>query len=67
MGILQLILAGMDKIAHMKGYQDIRVSYLVGGRAIPPAEGRKGDLITPDTLIMPGVYALHLLQSYKYV
>ncbi len=62
--ILQLILAGLDKLAQMKGYENIRVSYLVGGRAAQPDLGTIGvraKLVTPDTQIIPGKCALSCL------
>ncbi len=52
--ILQLVLAGMDKLAHMKGYEDIRVTYLVGGKAVKPEAGRKGNKIINHSQVTSG-------------
>ena len=56
--ILQLVLIGMDKLARMDEYENIKVSYLVGGKAAAPEEGRKGNIIKDISQVVAGEFPL---------
>ena len=56
---MQLVLTGMDKLAQLDEYENIKVAYLVGGKAAAPEEGRKGNIIKDISQVVSGEF--HLL------